>query len=345
MVTPTLPPGPRGRLVTGNLLTYTRDQLGYLTRCARDYGDIVRLRLLNVPVYLLSHPDYIEYVLVHNNRNFIKSRGERHALSFLGSGLLTSEGSFWRRQRRLAQPAFHRARIETYGEEMVRSTERMINLWRDDQRRDVHQDMTHLTLEIVSKTLFGYLPSTEFEEVGEALAVIMRRFSGRGGVMFQIPQRVPTPANRRFVKALELLDAIIYKIVRARREDCEDKGDLLSMLLAARDEDTGEGMSDKQLRDEVMTIFLAGHETTANALSWTFYWLARNPAAEEDLLSELYEVLGGRLPNVQDLPRLRYTEMVIKEAMRLYRRYGPSAGRPWRTAKSAVITCRPARSS
>ncbi len=285
--------------MTGNLLSYTGDQLGYLTRCARDYGDIVRLRLLTVPAYLLNHPDYIEHVLVHNNRNFVKSRGERHALSHLGDGLLTSEGSFWRRQRRLAQPAFHRARIEAYGEEMVHSTERMLSLWCDGQRRDVHQDMTRLTLEIVSKTLFGYLPSAEFQEVGEALAVIMRRFSGRGGVMFQIPERVPTPANRRFTKALRLLDDIIYKIIRARREDGGDTGDLLSMLLAARDEETGEGMSDKQLRDEVATIFLAGHETTANALSWTFYLLGRNPAVEEELAEELRAVLGGQPPRVR----------------------------------------------
>ena len=318
MVARTLPPGPKGRVVTGNLLSYTADQLGYLTQCARGYGDIVRLRLLNVPAVLLNHPNHIEYVLVKNNRNFIKSRGERHALSHLGGGLLTSEGSFWRRQRRLVQPAFHRTRIEAYGEEMVRSTERTIDLWRDNQRRDVHQDMSRLTLEIVSRTLFGTLPSAEFEEIGDALAVIMRRFSGRGGIMFQIPERVPTPANRRFLKALRLLDRIIYKIIRDRQERGADTRDLLSVLLAVRDEETGEGMSDKQLRDEVATIFLAGHETTANALSWAFYLLGRNRAAEQELLTELREVLGGRAPTVADLPRLRYTDMVVKEAMRLY---------------------------
>ncbi|MEJ7871756.1 MAG: cytochrome P450 [Rubrobacteraceae bacterium] len=150
-----MPPGPEGSLLTGNLLDYTRDHLGFLTWCAREYGDVTRLRFVNVPVYLLNHPDHIEYVLVRNNRNFIKSRGERVSLGFLGQGLLTSEGSFWRRQRRLAQPAFHRERVAAYGEVMVESAERMVATWRDGEARDVHRYMMRLTLEIVAKTLFG----------------------------------------------------------------------------------------------------------------------------------------------------------------------------------------------
>ncbi|MDQ3285789.1 MAG: cytochrome P450, partial [Actinomycetota bacterium] len=184
----TRPPGPEGRFPTGNLLDYTRDHLGFFTRCAREYGDVVGQRFVNVPVYLLNHPDHVEYVLVRNNRNFIKSRGERISLGFLGDGLLTSEGSFWRRQRRLAQPAFHRERISAYGEVMVESTDRMISGWRDGESRDVHRDMMRLTLEIVARTLFGVrLRSAEFEEVGDALATISRRFTGRGGVLFKVP--------------------------------------------------------------------------------------------------------------------------------------------------------------
>ena len=331
-----LPPGPRGRFPTGNLLDYTRDHLGFLTRCAREYGDVVGLRFVNVPVYLLNSPDHIEYVLVRNNRNFIKSRGERVSLGFLGQGLLTSEGSFWRRQRRLAQPAFHRERISSYGEVMVQSAERMTATWRDGEARDVHRDMMRLTLEIVARTLFGVpLKPAEFEEVGGALAVIAERFTGRGGVFFQVPEKVPTPGNLRFKGALRQLDTLIYGIIRSRRESGEEvgsRGDLLSMLLAARDEETGEGMGDRQLRDEVMTILLAGHETTANALSWSWRLLAKHPEAENKLHDELDEVLAGRPPAVEDLPRLRYADMVVKESLRLY----PPA---WAFGREAVGDC------
>ena len=315
----TRPPGPEGRFPTGNLLDYTRDHLGFLTRCAREYGDVVGLRLVNVPVYLLNHPDHVEYVLVRNNRNFIKSRGERISLGFLGSGLLTSEGSFWRRQRRLAQPAFHRDRINAYGRAMVECAERMAANWRDGETRDVHRDMMRLTLEIVAKTLFGVrLGSAEFEEVGAALEVIARRFTGRGGVFFQVPEKVPTPGNLRFRRAIGRLDTLIYGIIHERRASGEDAGDLLSMLLAVRDEETGEGMTDRQLRDEAMTVSLAGHETTANALSWTWHLLAGHPEVEGRLHEELDEALAGRQPTVEDLPRLRYADMVVKESMRLY---------------------------
>ena len=313
------PPGPEGRFPTGNLLDYTRDHLGFLTRCAREYGDVVRLRFVNVPVYLLNHPDHVEYVLVRNNRNFIKSRGERISLGFLGNGLLTSEGSFWRRQRRLAQPAFHRDRIAAYGRVMVECGERMAAGWRDDEVRDVHDDMGRLTLEIVARTLFGVpLGSVEFEEVGDALATISQRFTGRGGVFFQVPEKVPTPGNLRFRRAVRKLNTLIYGIIHDRRASGEDAGDLLSMLLAVRDEETGEGMTDRQLRDEAMTVFLAGHETTANALSWTWHLIAGHPEVESRLHEELYEVLADRPPTVEDLPRLPYTDMVVKESMRLY---------------------------
>ncbi len=327
------PPGPKGRLLTGNLLDYTRDHLGFLTRCARRYGDVVGLRFVNVHVYLLNHPDHVEYVLVRNNRNFVKSRGERISLGFLGNGLLTSEGSFWRRQRRLAQPAFHRERIAAYGGVMVERAGRMVAGWRSGEVRDVHEDMGRLTLEIVARTLFGVpLRPAEFEEVGDALATISRRFTGRGGVFFQVPEKVPTPGNLRMRRAIRRLDALIYGIIRDRRASGEDAGDLLSMLLAVRDEETGEGMTDEQLRDEAMTVFLAGHETTANALSWTWRLLAEHPEVESRLFEELREVLADRSPAVEDLPQLRYTDMVVKESMRLY----PPA---WAFGREALADC------
>ena len=312
------PPGPRGSLLTGNLSEYVPDQLGFLERCAREYGDVVRLRFLNVPLYLLNHPDHVEYVLVKNNRNFIKDRAERSGLRFLGQGLLTSEGDYWRRQRRLAQPAFHRQRISAYGRTMVGSAEKMLDSsWRDGETRGIKEDMSRLTLEIVSATLFGASITDELEEeVGEALEVVMGRFTG--GILFKVPERIPTPANLRFRRAVRRLEEIIYGIIGERRRSPDgDAGDLLSMLLAARDEATGEGMTDKQLRDEVLTIFLAGHETTALNLSWTWHLLARHPEVEQRLHEELREVLGGRAPDMDDLPNLRYADAVVKESMRV----------------------------
>lgn len=311
-----LPPGPKGHLIAGNIREYARDQLGFLTWCAREYGDVVWLRFFHVPVLLLNHPDHIEYVLVRNNRGFVKDRAEKSGLRFLGQGLLTSEGDFWRRQRRLAQPAFHRERIQAYGETMVDSTERMLETWRDCETREMSEEMSRLTLEVVAKTLFGTMPTREREEVGAAITVVLDRFVG--GVLFKVPEKIPTPANLRFRRALRRLENVIYAIIRRRRDSGEDTGDLLSMLLAVRDEETGEGMTDQQLRDEVMTILLAGHETTALNLAWTFYQLASYPRVEGKLFAELEEVLGGRAPEAGDLTRLPYADAVIKESLRLY---------------------------
>ena len=306
-------------MLTGNLSEYVPDQLGFLSRAAKQYGDVVRLRFLNVPLYLLSHPDHVEYVLVRNNRNFIKDRAERSGLRFLGQGLLTNEGEPWRRQRRLAQPAFHRQRISAYGRAMVESAEKMLDAsWRDGETRGIQEEMSRLTLEIVSNTLFGAAITDELEEeVGESLGVVMERFTG--GILFKVPEAIPTPANLRFRRAIRRLEEIIYGIIQERRRSPDgDAGDLLSMLLAARDEETGEGMSDKQLRDEVLTIFLAGHETTALNLSWTWHLLAGHPEIEEKLHEELRETLGGRAPEMSDLPKLRYADAVVKESTRLY---------------------------
>jgi len=315
-IKPPLPPGPKGRPISGNFPEYTRDQLGFLTRCAREYGDMVRLRFFYVGIVLLNHPEHIERVLVGEHRNFIKDRAERSGLRFLGSGLLTSEGDFWRRQRRLAQPAFHHERINAYGETMVEGADRMLETWRGGEVRDVAGEMSRLTLGIVAQTLFGEISVPERETVGAALRVILDRFTG--GVLFKVPERIPTPANVRFRRAIRDLEGVIYGILERRRKSGPYFGDLLSMLLAARDEEAGEGMCDKQVRDEVMTILLAGHETTALNLTWTFYLLAENPEAEAKLLAELGTALEHRAPTVADVPRLPYAGAVIKESLRLY---------------------------
>ncbi len=333
MVATKLPPGPRARPLVGNLLDYSRNPLDFLTRSAREHGDVVRLKFPGPPAYLLSNPEHIEQVLVRNNRNFIKDRVTRGQLSILGDGLLTSDGDFWRRQRRLAQPAFHRERVENYAATMVTYTERMLEGWRDGEERDVHRDMMRLTLEIVAKTLVDADIADEAEKIGTALGTIMAHFSDQGNGVFlrMIPDSVPTPSNLRFRRANRRLEEFIYGIIEERRQSGRDTGDLLSMLLHARDED-GSRMSDEQLRDEVMTIIMAGHETTAIALSWTFYLLGKHPKAEEKLYSEIKEALNGRPPTVADLPNLPYVDAVIKESMRLY----PPA---WAIGREAVEDC------
>ncbi len=312
------PPGPKGQPILGVMREFNRDTLGFITRC-RDYGDVVRMRFFYVTAYFLYNPDDIEYVLSINAKNFIKSMSQRsnffHRL--LGNGLLTSEGDFWRRQRRLAQPAFHRQRISAYGNVMVEYASRLLSSWREGEVRDIHRDMMRLTLEIVVKTLFNADVSGDVDKVAEVLSEIVKPFSSQATLKWIIDNRLPTPAHRRFHKAAGEIDEIVYRIVAERRASRSDAGDLLSMLLDAHDEDGGH-MTDHQLRDEVMTLFLAGHETTALTLSWTWYLLSKNPGVEEKFHAELDEVLGGRLPTVEDMPRLKYTEMIAKESMRLY---------------------------
>lgn len=323
MATELLPPATRtkrngSRLF--DLLAFRRDPLKFLTRIAREHGDIVHFRMGPQHVLMLNHPDLIKDALVTRADHFHKGRALQRAKRLLGEGLLTSEGEHHRRQRRLAQPAFHRKRVESYGAVMVDYAALTASRWHDGETLDITHEMMRLTLSIVGKTLFDTEVESEADEVGVALTQILELFQ-----MLLLPyseylERLPLPANRRFLRARAKLDSVIYRIINERRASGEDRGDLLSMLLLAQDEegDTG-GMTDEQLRDEVLTIFLAGHETTANALSWTWYLLSQNPEAEAKLHAELDAVLeGGRMPTVEDLPGLRYTEMVLAESMRLY---------------------------
>ena len=313
-----LPPGPKGHLLVGCLPEFRRDMLGFLAACVRDYGDVVPIRVVNRRLILLSHPDLIEEVLTARARHTTKTAILQMLRPVLGDGLLLSEGDSWLRQRRLMQPAFHRQRIAGYGDVMAGYAERGMADWRDGQTRDVHADMMAITQGIVAKTLFDADVSDDAFDVGHALHVLMEDFSRRRTALFALPRFVRTPARRRARAAVERLNRIVYGIIATRRASDEDRGDLLSILLAARDADDGSRMTDRQVRDEIMTLFLAGHETTAVSLSWTWYLLAQHPEVEATLAAELRGVLGGRLPTVADLPQLRYAEMVVMESMRLY---------------------------
>jgi len=297
---------------------FNRDSLSFILSC-RQYGDVVRARFLYVTSYFIYNPGDIENLLSTNARNFRKSMSLRsnffHRL--VGNGLVTSEGDFWRRQRRLAQPAFHRQRISGYGDVMVDYAERSLSNWQVGEMRDVHRDMMRLTLEIVVKTLFDADISGDADNVGRILSGLVKPFASQATLKWILDNRLPTPEHRRFHKAVSEIDEIVYRIIAERRANGYDQGDLLSMLLQAHDDD-GSQMTDAQLRDEVMTLFLAGHETTALVLSWSWYLLATHPEVEKKFHAELDEVLNGRRPEVSDLPRLKYTEMIAKESMRLY---------------------------
>lgn len=311
-------PGPRGHFLLGSLPDFARDRLGFFSTLVREYGDAVSFRLGPRPFVLLSHPDLVEEVLVGQNANFRKSYVYRLIESVLGNGLLTSEGDFWLRQRRLAQPAFHRKHVaESYGPIMVASAESRLARWRDGETRDVHDEMMAITLDIGARTLFGADIGARAVDVGRALEDVMESFTARFDSLVPLPEAFPTPTNLRLRRAVRRLDGITRAIIDERRRSGEERRDLLSMLLHAQDED-GSQMTDKQLRDEVMTLFLASHETTALALSWTWYLLAQHPETGSKLRAELGEVLGGRRPEPGDVTQLRYTEMVVLESMRLY---------------------------
>jgi cytochrome P450 len=320
------PPGPPGHFLFGNMPEIRRDPLGFLETLARDYGDVSRFRFLWMDAFLVNHPDYIRRVLVDNHRNYSKQSLANQLLSpILGNGLLISEGDFWLRQRRLMQPAFHKQRIPSFRQIMTGATQAMLERWQDhdhEQPLDIAREMMRLTLTIVGMALFSLDLSDDADTVGESFSYANEFISERARTVIAPPLGVPTPANRRFSRARRNLVEVVQESIDERRAAIAGgKGggdDLLAMLLEARDDVTGEGMTNKQLQDEVMTLLLAGHETTANALTWTWYLLSQNPQAEARLHKELDEVLGNEVPTLDLLSNLPYTTMVIKEAMRLY---------------------------
>jgi len=310
------PPGPPQRLFTGSFRAFRTDLLGFLKGSAETYGDIVSFRLGRRRCLLVNHPDLIEQVLFKQSKHFVKPFAFRFTRPVLGNGLLTSEGSYWLRQRRLAAPAFHPQRIAGYGADMVAAGQRMLEGWQSGVARDIHADMMQVTLDIVARTLFGADITEQSHDIGESLLLAIRSF-GANFTPLPLPTWLPTRGNRRARAAVKSLNGVVQQIIDRRRGEAEPHADLLSMMLHARDDD-GTQMTDEQLRDECRTFLLAGHETTAITLSWSLYLLANHPLVQTRLHAELAEVLAGRAPRVDDLPRLNYTERVVLEAMRVY---------------------------
>ena len=318
-----LPPGPRANLFGIGLFPLGRDPLKYMTQLAERYGDIVYFRSGRERFFLLNHPDHIKDLLVTSARKFAKGRALERSRLLLGQGLLTSEGDFHLRQRRLMQPVFHRQRIAGYAEAMVAFAARLRERWSDEQVIDIHQQMTALTLAIAGKTLFDADVEGDTREVVEAISEAFSLFHLTLMPFSELLEKIPFSPIRKLHRSRQRLDRIIYRIIESRRQSGEDRGDLLSMLLRAQDEEnSAEGasarMTNEQLRDECLTLFLAGHETTANALTWAWYLLAQNPQVEAALHAEIDSVLAGRLPNFDDLDRLTYTEQIVAETLRLY---------------------------
>ena len=342
------PPSQKASLISGHLRGFWRDRIGFLMRQA-NLGDVTYFRIGPQDAYLINHPDHIRDMLVVSADKFIKGRALQRAKVLLGEGLLTNEGMAHLRQRRMIQPAFHRARIAEYARSMVEYADNMAAGWHDGDLLDIDREMMHLTLQIVGKTLFNADIGSEANDIGLAMTTLVETFNFLLLPFSEWLEKLPFPQTRKFRKARETLDRVMYSIIDERRRSGEDKGDLLSMLLMAQDEEDGSGMTDKQVRDEALTLFLAGHETTANALTWTWYLLSQNPGAEAKFHAELNDVLttggnasvneraktrpdGGnasvneraitrdahRTPTIDDVPKLKNTEAVLAESMRLY---------------------------
>ena len=322
------PPGPTYILPYRLVRKFLHDPLKLLTDISHTYGDIAHFKFGSQNVYLLNNPDYIEDVLVTNYKKFIKSRGLQVSKRLLGNGLVTSEGEYHDLQRHLIQPTFYPKRIKSYSDMMIKQANDMCNSWHDGAILDIHKEMTKLTLAIICKTVLGYDIDPEHDEVGDALLTCMKYFNRLLMPFGELIEKIPLlPINKGFQKAKEDLDSIVYRMIKEHRkildkgDDKKSHDDLLLTLLQAQDEEAGIGrMTDEQLRDEVMTIFLAGHETTANALTWTYYLLSENPLIETRLQEELYSIFGNsRTPiMVDDVPKLQYTEKLLTESMRLF---------------------------
>jgi cytochrome P450 len=313
-----IPRGPAARGPMGDLPAYNADPLNYMRETARQYGEFVPLRFAFVRALMLTSPAAIEAVHVKENRHFVKARGLRALGTILGNGLVISEGDFWLRQRRLMQPAFHRSSVERYGAIMERRTREMLDSWQVGRSVDAVVEMRRLTFRIAAESLFGAdVSEDELAEAGAALETVETHLQTRvSSLKMFLPDWLPTPGNLRTRAAVRRIDELVHSMIEGRRADPAQHQDLLALLLRARDE--AGGMTDRQLRDEVVTLLIAGHETTAFTLAWALHLVALHPQTDAALRAELASVLDGRQPSVADIPRLPVTESVVYEALRLY---------------------------
>ncbi|PTL76986.1 cytochrome P450 [Vitiosangium sp. GDMCC 1.1324] len=320
---PRIATGPRGLPLIGVARDARKDVLGFLMRTVAEHGPVVQYRFGPGRAYLVTHPDGLKYVLQDNSKNYTKDHFSYSMVRrVVGDGLLTSQGETWLKQRRLAQPAFHRARIAAMAEQMVRATAEFSEHWAESQRtgapRHAVRDMMALTLRIVGEALLGTDVRAETEVVSAAFNVVSEQTVERFRTLRLIPPILPTAYDRAYRRANHTLREVVARVIAKRREHLEDRGDLLSMFMLARDEETGEQMDDAHLQGEVLTMMIAGHETTATTLSWVWVLLEQNPEVERQLHAELESVLGGRAPTAEDVPRLVYTRRVLDETLRLY---------------------------
>lgn len=330
------PPGPGRYIPASDLQALRVSPLHALCQASQRYGTVFQYPVGFWTVYVVTGPDGVKHVLQDNNRNYSKDTFQYNLLGLVtGRGLLSSEGDYWFRQRRLAQPAFHRDRIASLATLTTDATTAMLDRWdgiiAGGESLDIDGEMMRLTLEIVGKALFSVDLSARADGLSRAALETLDHVSRRARMPFGPPTRVPTPGNRRFVRAVHTLDAAIFALIRARRRDPDAAHDLLSMLMLARDADTGEGMTDVQVRDEVITFLIAGHETVASALVWAWYLLSMHPAVERALHAEVAAVLVGRVPTMADVARLPYTRAIVDETLRLY----PPSWLSTRRAKAA----------
>ena len=313
-----LPPGPKPVIPLSNFIRFRRDSLGFLKKAAQEYGDVVYFKVGPLRMVLLNHPDFIKEVLSTQHSNFVKGRLFEMIKEVLGEGLLTSEGAFHKRQSRIMQPAFHHRMMSAYAPAMTEYAARIMNGWQDGMKVDMMKEMVKMSTGIAAKTMFNVDMEKDAKEINEALEVIMGLF-GRVTLPFAgFMLKLPLPGTLRFFKAKALLDKTIFRIIEERRYSKLYNGDILSLLLQTQEDPNSGGMSDLQIRDEALTLFLAGFDTSSLAFIWTWYLLSQNPAAEAELHEELDRVLQGRMPTLEDNPRLKFTRMVIEESMRLY---------------------------
>jgi cytochrome P450 len=330
-----VPPGPRGNFFLGSLSDFRSNPLRLLLRLWRDYGDVCRFRLGWTEFYLVSHPDLITHVLVDKDKRYRKSRLDIQALGpFLGQGLLTSEGDLWKRQRRLLQPLFSQQMFEAYAQVVADYTGEMLDRWKPwvegGQTFDLAEELTALTMRVIARTILGLDFAGASKEVLEAFEVGIDHANSTMETVLPLPDWVPTPGHLRFRHSKKVLDRLVHELIAERRRNDSGGKDLLTLMMRARDEETGAALSDELLRDQVLTFFAAGHETTAQSLKWTFTMLSRHPHVEQKVHEEARRVLGGRPPTYREAGELEYTKMVVHEVMRLW----PPV---WMLAREAVV--------